>query len=507
MGNNIKIPKKLELYEFTDFNMEKFIDEYLYEVNPHEVIDESSLSTYSDIPVQMKMTDRRSGARNSEIIENKCRYLQDVIIRLGNSSKDNVFSLNASMLQKVLGKDYKPLLEIFIKEGYIKKGDDKHYWFYRVGMYSTLYTLLKTNTCKAKPILNLKIQRYKMRMEELLQEYQESIYRVLGNDFIKHYQTSLSYIKIDNPEGYSAKVNELLIQNPNAEAYYNALKKELEKKVKHITKVDNCGRIYHVLTNLKKELKPYISIDYSLDCKNSHPLLINYFIFRKHNISIPSSYNISSFLKIIYKDNKDILDNPLNVSLSLFHNVGNKLRNLLINNNIEIQHVAKLSDDELAYIYLTSNGFWDAYHRKYPNLSKGDLKEAVFGGVFYINEVNADKFNDYARDFELEFPEVFKLINEWKKEKNKKAIKNYLIEHHLYAEKDSAALSIVLMALEAQIFKKILERLYVKRWNAVHIHDCIVVPKDCNKNHPTREQVLQVMQDVYKEYGLAPTIE
>ena len=507
MSSNTIKPKKMELYEFTDFNMEKFIDEFLYEVNPHEVIDEDTVSTYSDIPVQTKMTERRSATRNRDKIENKCRYLQDVLIRLGNSAEDKVFSLNAEMLQKVLGKDYKPLLEIFCKEGYIKKGDDKHHWYYRVGLYSTIYTLLNTNTRKKQSILNTKIQGYKEKMELLLAEHQKSIFKDLGEDFVRHYNTSLSYIRIEDVEGYNAKVNELILEKPNAEPYYNGLRREIEKKAKHITKVDNSGRIYHVLTNLKKELKPYLSIDFSLDCKNSHPLLINYFIFRKHSISIHSSFIISSYFKNIYKSNMDILDNSLNVSLSIYHNVGKKLRNLLIDNNIENPSIAKLSNDELAYIYLTCNGFWDAYHKKYPNLSKGELKEAVFGGVFYINEANADKFNDYARDFEIEFPEVFKLIDEWKKEKNRKAIKEYLIEHHLYTEKDSAALSIVLMALEAKIFKEILERLYSKRWNAVHIHDCIVVPKDGNKNHPTREQVLQVMEDVYKEYGLAPTIE
>ena len=62
------------------------------------------------------------------------------------------------------------------------------------------------------------------------------------------------------------------------------------------------------------------------------------------------------------------------------------------------------------------------------------------------------------------------------------------------------------MDLEAQIFTTILKRLYAKRWNAIHIHDCIVIPKDGNLNHPTIDQVRAIMEDVYKEFGLSPTL-
>ena len=62
------------------------------------------------------------------------------------------------------------------------------------------------------------------------------------------------------------------------------------------------------------------------------------------------------------------------------------------------------------------------------------------------------------------------------------------------------------MDLEARIFTTILKRLYAKRWNAIHIHDCIVIPKDGNANHPTEAQVRSVMEDVYKDFGLSPTV-
>lgn len=49
------------------------------------------------------------------------------------------------------------------------------------------------------------------------------------------------------------------------------------------------------------------------------------------------------------------------------------------------------------------------------------------------------------------------------------------------------------------------QRIYKKGWNAVHIHDCIVVPKDGSKNHPTQQQIVEIMEDVFKDYGLCPS--
>ena len=73
-------------------------------------------------------------------------------------------------------------------------------------------------------------------------------------------------------------------------------------------------------------------------------------------------------------------------------------------------------------------------------------------------------------------------------------------------DKPTASLSVAMMDLEAQIFTTILKRLYAKRWNAIHIHDCIVIPKDGNLNHPAIDQVRAIMEDVYKEFGLSPTL-
>ena len=108
-------------------------------------------------------------------------------------------------------------------------------------------------------------------------------------------------------------------------------------------------------------------------------------------------------------------------------------------------------------------------------------------------------------EFKARFPNVFKLIGDWKRKKTSAAVIKYMQAHRLPSDRGSASLSIAMMALEADIFTSILKRLYAKRWNALHIHDCIIIPKDNNKNHPTREEVEAIMADVYRDFGLAPT--
>ena len=129
----------------------------------------------------------------------------------------------------------------------------------------------------------------------------------------------------------------------------------------------------------------------------------------------------------------------------------------------------------------------------------------MFQEVFYSNTPYAYKWKGYAVEFKKQFPSVYQQIGEWKRKRLSKEIKDYLSDKGLAISKPTASLSVAMMNLEAQIFTGILKKLYAKRWNAVHIHDCIVIPKDGNKNHPTRAQVEEIMADVYKDFGLAPT--
>ena len=278
---------KIQLYQFKDFDMTDFINRYLHHVNPHEVIDPTSLSVFR--PAKTMLTKGKEGARSESIIENKCMYLQDAIIRRAFSKKNNLtFSMNADILKAVIRNDYKPLLEVLIDMGYIELGDGKggadNYRYYKYGSYSYLYTLKYTNVYLTEPFVNQAIQAYKEKtIEEIRNLNDKYTYRPLqekhGESFLKRYMTSLRLIRVEDEEGLTNHINEV-VDNDNR-IYYEYVLKELKAKDKTIYKVDDAGRIYHILTNLDRDLKQYLNIDISLDSKNSHPLLFNYFIFNK----------------------------------------------------------------------------------------------------------------------------------------------------------------------------------------------------------------------------------
>ncbi len=492
---------KIQLYQFKDFDMSEFINRYLHLVNPHEVTDPTTLSVYR--PAQTMMTQRKEGARSEAIIENKCKYLQDVIIRRAFSKKDNLtFSLNANILKSVIRNDYKPLLKVFNEMGYIVLGDGKggkeNYWYYKYGSYSYLYTLKNTEVCMTEPFFNQAIQAYKEKtIDELKNLKDKYTYKPIrekhGESFLKNYLKSLRLIKIEDEIGLRGYINNVLSKDNRV--YYEYILKELRQKDKSIYRVDDSGRIYHILTNLDRNVKQYLNIDIALDCKNSHPLLFNYFIFNKLGISNTSSYQISKFL--CDYQSSSVYNN---------RNVERKLRNLLNNSNIENKAVAKMSDDEIEYVYLSSTGqLWDEIVAKHPEMDRNEVKVEMFRAVFYAHSPVPDRWNLYAMEFKARFPNVFKLIGDWKRKKTSAAVIEYMQTHRLPSDRGSASLSIAMMALEADIFTSILKRLYAKRWNALHIHDCIIIPKDSNKNHPTRAQVEAIMADVYKDFGLAPT--
>lgn len=490
---------EIQLYQFRNFNMAEFTERYLYAVNPHEDIDEATLSVYA--PPETIVTARKRGVRSESIIADKCRYLQDAIIRRAYSRKDErTVSLNSQVLKSVIGNEYRVMLDVLKETGHISMGDGKggtgKYWYYFVGDYSSLYTLCDTDVYLTNPFVNARIQGYKEKTLRLIHEMSDkytSLY--VGEDFLKNYIRSLKYIRINDYDGIKSYIKSSTAENSDSSIYYDFIFSELEQKNRSIYRIDGSHRFYHVLTNLDRNMKKYLSIDFMLDCKNSHPLLFNHFIFQKYRISSCSSYMISSYLK------------EVSIPSMYNHNVGQYLRNLLINNDVEKRAVAKMLPDEIEYIYKTSSGIlWDEICAMHSEMSRSEVKAAMFGAVFYSKSPVPDRWNDYAKEFKSRFPSVFSLIGDWKRNKNERVVMQYMLRHKL-PFRGRASLSIAMMALESDIFMGILKRMYAKRWHAVHIHDCIVVPEDGCRNHPTVGQVKEIMTDVYKDFGLAPTLD
>ena len=507
------------LYQFADFNFDEFLKQFLSEISEHTTThwtpqihpderirlgEKFTPEKYQYLVDEYNKVDcivhkAKRGVKKPDIIRCKIQYLQHLVIRRAHSKKDlGAFRLSSKILKAVIGDEYLTMLTILIRMGYLVYGDGRNgnrvgeYYYYQVGKYSTIYSIPEDVELEKATTSNARVLKYLQKESEQIQLYRETVLQPIienrfGKDFQKQYEVSLSKIHLVDKQGFRAFVERRLEEKPEGRLYYEYIREGLLEKEKHIHKIDTSGRIYHILTNAKREIKQYLNIAISADCKNSHPVLFNYFIFWFHHISRADAYTISSAMHHI--------DDASNIRESLSKIVASNL-------------LDSLQDDELKYIYETSTGqFWDNIVREFPEYSRTEVKEKMFAEVFYSNSHQVRGYQIFGRRFQKQFPNVMKLIKAWKKDENREWIDTYMSKHGLCSEKPEAAISIAMMNLEARIFTKILKRMYSKRWRAFHIHDCIIVPQTTGKNQPTREEVIGIMRDVYKECGLLPTFD
>lgn len=494
----------IELYSFKGFDMGDFISRYLYEITPHEVIDEKTLSCFET--AKMKITEPKEGAKNRTTIENKCLYLQDSIIRRAYNKDNRAFNLSSNILKRVLGNEYSTLLLVLIDMEYLRLGfadNDKHNYYLPL-QYSTIYSLPTNVEIEKKHVVNYHVKRMKEKTASMMQDfYEEQTLPEMkwryGEEFCLNYVKSLNKFKIEDLPGLESHLTDESDNNFDYSIYIQNIKESFSNK-KVINSVDGTGRIYHLLSNLKKEYKKYINIDFELDCKNSNPLLLNYFLFQYKGIDIYNSYKISNIL-YNYKKKEE----------TSFHNVSENLCNLLIDNNIEKSISAKFSNDELLYIYLTTTGqLWDMLLEEHQEYSRSEIKQAVFAQVYFSGSSRITEDKPFAALFRDLFPSVYKFIVQWKKPFINEFMSQILLDYGLATGdevdfKEYSSLSLVMMHLESILMTSVLKEMYRKRWNAVNIHDCIVVPKTTNKNRPTVEEVKTIMEEVYQQYGLKAT--
>ena len=490
------------LYQFADFNFDEFLKQFLFEISEHTTEDWSQPQTNPDdtlSPCGIIYHKAKRGVKKPDIIRCKIQYLQHLVIRRAHSKKDlGAFHLSSQILRAIIGDEYKTMLSVLIRMGHLVHGDGKNgnsvgeYYYYQVGMYSTIYSLPENIGFEKVITSNARVLKYLQKECEQIQLYrqnvlQPSISNRFGPDFQKQYEISLSKIHIANKQGFQAFVEQRLEEKPEGRLYYEYIREGLEEKQKHIQKIYEAGRIYHILTNAKREVKQYLNIAISADCKNSHPMLFNFFIFRSHGINYEDAYQISLAMHSI--------ENASQLRKSLSKLVASNLLDLF-------------KYDELKYIYETSTGqFWDNIVKKFPEYDRAQVKEKMFAEVFYSKTHQVKGYQIFGRKFQKQFPNVMRLIKAWKKEENRAWIDAYMSKRNLSYSKPEAALSIAMMNLEARIFGEVLKRMYRKRWRAFHIHDCIIVPQTTSKNQPTRDEVISIMKDVYKVCGLLPTFD
>ena len=513
------IRKSVYIYQFSDFNFDEFIKQFLFEISEHTTTDwkpqlhpdelimlgyKFTSEKYKELLEEYNTIDlichkAKRGVRNPDVIKCKVQYLQHIIIRRAYSKKDSgAFRLNSQILKAIIGDEYKTMLSVLIKMGFLRWGDGKNgnligkYYFYEAGSYSRIFSIPEGNDVEKVATNNARVIKYLQKESEQMERYRESVLRPrieskYGKDFQKEYEISLSKIDLIDNLGFQSFVEQRLKEKPDSKLYYEYVREGLDEKKKHIQKVDSAGRIYHILTNSKREVKQFLNIAISADCKNSHPVLFNYFIFQAHNISIEEAYTMSLAMH----------------SITDASNIRKSLSGVIDSNLIDL-----FTNDELKYIYETSTGqFWDNILETLPEYNRAEVKEKMFAEVFYSNSNQVKQYQIFGIKFQKQFPNVMKLIKFWKKEENREWVKEYMDTHGISTDKPTAALSIAMMNLEARIFTEVLKRMYSKRWRAFHIHDCIIVPQTRSKNQPAKNEVVAIMKDEYKKYGLVPTFD
>lgn len=496
-----------KIYTIEGIDYDAVIDKYreLCEQGERE-IDPMSISVYGGDVRYIQTRKPRKPLNDDTRILNKAIYLVHTIAyRQATNREENVegASIQYAILQRTIGEDVYELLRSLQKLGYIEI-DGK----YIVGTSSKHYKVLDNIT--TTHCSNHTIKKYINKTKELLKDAvlkrmtTPEFRAEYGDFFAETYIKNLNKFKIKDENGFNKYINEQIAIQPTKESYYNFIKESFKNDFK-IFSIDYNNRIYHILTSLERELKQFINIRFSLDCKNSHPLLFNYFIFNAKGISIELSYLISSIL--------------FNIDYSFIYSISNnyydieKLCNILINNNIEKSIIAKFTPDELLYIYKTTKGlFWDDILTEHQGegYDRAEIKQKMFAEVFY-SKTPKIAWKEFAKEFKAQYPNVYGLIERWKEPLKHDDLKNCLLARNkavlldgkAYTKDQETALPNIMMDLESEIFREVLKSLYRKRIPAVHIHDAVVIPD--TRAQIDVKKVESVMRDVYMKFGLHPT--
>ena len=464
-------------------------------------IDANSISVYGGDVRYIQTRKARKPLNDDTRILNKAIYLVHTIAyRQATNREENVegASIQYAILQRVIGEDVYELIRSLQQLGYIEIDGT-----YIVGTSSKHYKVI--GNIATTHSSNHTILKYINKTKELLKDAvlkrmaTPEFKALYGDTFAETYIKNLNRFKIKDMKSFDKLLNRQ--RRIGKIHYYNFIKDSFNDDLK-IFSIDSNNRIYHILTSLKRELKQYINIKYSIDCKNSHPLLFNYLIFNSKGISIDLSYLISSILFNI--------DYSYIYSTSQHHYDIEKLCNVLINNNIDKSIIARFAPDELLYLWKTTTGrFWDDIVKENSGRYKRSVvKKRMFAQVFYSKK---EKDALFATQFKRDYPNVYNLIIRWKEPLKHDDLKECLlvrnkavqIEGTALMSSQETALPNVMMDLESEIFREVLKSLYRKRIPAVHIHDAIVIPDTRAKVDV--EQVESVMRDVYKKHGLHPT--
>ena len=301
---------------------------------------------------------------------------------------------------------------------------------------------------------------------------------------------------------------------------------------KEIRAIDDNGRIYHIGTELQRDIKGFTNIMFSIDCKNSHPFLFSYLLlkyFIEGDVNICENFDNNLFHRVL----SDIMAHLRDSSNAEYHyTFSNFACKSLENSKLSKSELAKLKkiyeslkkipDDVWQYISDVSQGkIWDMFVEEFME-DRTTVKQNVFASVMYSyptmrkKKTQENKANKKWRDmFAKLYPTVNDAIEKIKVSLHRqckdsgrivkrKTPQTIMIGNHsvTYTHKDEVMLPLLLMRLESKIFTKILRSLFNKRVKCFGIHDAVAVLK----SKLSEEEIQKIMLAAYHEYGLIPTL-
>lgn len=472
-----------KIWGLKDYSIDEIVNNYVKAENTYGLYSKSAPAIMPKIqlpnapmPVCDKpKKEKKTVVKREKLLAKKYEYLIHTMIKRVLNNDNGMAYLHSAILQNLYGKDYKKMLDnlnnmgILHSDGYYSL-NEKTYGYYFAPNIRFTYTLrYSTYLSDYDEKLNKCLLPYQTKEE------QDNKQR-LDNDYLYYnYNDSLKYLKLQYvDEAVSFVTSHIFPTDKSNEYYVRVIDRYMDGDF-HITSIDDNKRIYSIATSTPRLLKPFLNIKYSLDVHNSHPLLFNFILMRYYNIPTSLMDRIYPIYERLYMSNVE----P--------HNVRRFLRKTLITNNITKEEIKNIPTDVLYYMYLTSGGlFWNVaisneiIERK--GLQRSDVKVLMFREVFYSKKLTA-RGKEYAKMFASDFPNVYKVVRNAKKDNRTKLAND-------------------MMAIESELFGKILVELYSMKFKVVSIHDAVVVLDVKQNEKCTEEVVKQVMTDVYRKYGL-----
>lgn len=453
---------------------------------------------------------------------------------LRGENEDGFFTVSSSHLKKI-ANNYNYILTTLRRMGIISECPQHYEGLYHSTLYrindESLFHLRRTDTLNRKALVTvekcdeLNDKRHREKLAEAV--------KATSPQFVERYNANLAKLTIDKEaatayveERYSS-AGDTLRRNSRLYVISKVIGVDYDKSIRAI---DSNGRIYHIGTELQRDLKQFTNIAFSADCKNSHPFLLTYLLLKHRaagGVSIEEQFSEQSFHTLLWHVISHLRENNGQYNHLLFSDFFCKsLENKRLSKTERaktmkmVEALESVPGDVWRYIFDVSMGrIWDMFVRAFSE-DRSTVKQKVFKSVIYsypTKRKRKQKVEDakWVEMFSTLYPTVYESINEIKQslhdECREKGMTTrlkhphtiYVNDHRIvYTDKDDVLLPLMLMRLESKIFTKILTILFNKRVVCFGIHDAVAVIR----SKLTEDEIKQVMMTVYGQFGLIPTL-